>query len=204
MSALARKLRPALVLGAALVSLAFSAGAAELRDVEVDLDDGRYHLTSQTWFDVEPDALYAILSDFSQFVHFTSVVVESRNLDPDELGRPGFYARMEGCVLLWCQTFEREGYVELDPLIEIIAVVNPERSDFIYSREVWTLEPVDGGTLMIYSFEMEPDFWVPPVIGPFYIQRSLRAGAERAINRIEALAFSEHLRKQAENTVDSH
>ena len=53
MSALARKLRPALVLGAALVSLAFSAGAAELRDVEVDLDDGRYHLTSQTWFDVE-------------------------------------------------------------------------------------------------------------------------------------------------------
>ncbi len=41
---------------------------------------------------------------------------------------------------------------------------------------------------MIYDFEMEPAFWVPPVIGPFVIQRALRNGAERAVDRIEKLA----------------
>jgi hypothetical protein len=48
--------------------------------------------------------------------------------------------------------------------------------------------PEGEGTLMIYEFEMVPDFWVPPVIGPFYIMRALRSGGERAIDRIEALA----------------
>ena len=42
---------------------------------------------------------------------------------------------------------------------------------------------------MIYEFEMEPDFWVPPVIGPYYIKRALRSGGMNAIKRIERLAL---------------
>jgi hypothetical protein len=35
---------------------------------------------------------------------------------------------------------------------------------------------------------MEPDFFVPPVIGPLYLKRTLSTGGVRAINRIERLA----------------
>ena len=35
---------------------------------------------------------------------------------------------------------------------------------------------------------MVPDFWVPPVIGPFFIKRALQSGGEKAVDRIEALA----------------
>ena len=31
----------------------------------------------------------------------------------------------------------------------------------------------------------------PPVIGPYYVMRALRAGGERAVDRIKALAVSE-------------
>ena len=41
---------------------------------------------------------------------------------------------------------------------------------------------------MIYNFEMDLGFWVPPVIGPYYIKRTLKRGGEDAIQRIEALA----------------
>jgi hypothetical protein len=44
---------------------------------------------------------------------------------------------------------------------------------------------------MIYEFEMEPSFWVPPLIGPYFMKRVLEKGAVRAVNRIEALARGE-------------
>jgi hypothetical protein len=96
---------------------------------------------------------------------------------------------MQGCVLLFCRSFVRHGYLLLTPHSEIVAVAEPEDSDFKYSRERWRLEGEGNGTLLIYDFEMEPGFWVPPVIGPYVIRRSLRAGGSDAIARIEALAL---------------
>lgn len=117
--------------------------------------------------------------------------VEGENREPDEQGRPQFYTKMEGCVLLFCKVFIRYGYLELTPEYDIVAVVDPEVSNFKYSRERWQLIPEGEGTLMIYDFEMEPGFWVPPIIGPFVIKRSLRASGAAAIIQIEALARRE-------------
>ena len=64
----------------------------------------------------------------------------------------------------------------------------PERSDTRYSRAQWRLQAEGGGTLLRYELEMEPDFWVPPLIGPPIVKRALRQGGERAAARIERLA----------------
>ena len=173
------------------------AQSAELRDVQVERDDDHYKLNSSAWFDASPDALYAVLTNHDLFTKFTSAIAESRNLKPDKEGRPRFFSRMEGCVLLWCKSFVRNGHLLLEPKTEIIAISNPDESDFKLSRERWELIPEGEGTLMIYEFEMIPDFWVPPVIGPYFIVRSLRAGGEKAIDRIEALALDEVLALEA-------
>ncbi|MBT8099357.1 MAG: hypothetical protein KJO82_06385 [Gammaproteobacteria bacterium] len=186
--------RKTLAAAAASLSLILGAGissAAEIRSIEVDRDDDRYSLQSVTWFDTRPEDLYAVLTDYEMFQRFTSAIVESRNLDPDAEGRPEFYTRMEGCVLFWCRSFIRIGYLVLDPMQEIKAIVDADRSDFKTSTERWQLRSEDNGTLLIYEFEMIPDFWVPPVIGPYYIKRALRSGGERAAERIEALARGE-------------
>jgi len=172
-----------------LLSISAMAQAAEFREIEVDREDGLYSMRSQVYFNVEPEYLYRVLTDFNLFKKFTSAIVESNNVEADEKGRPQFYARMEGCVLIWCRSFVRIGYLELKPTAEIIAISDPERSDFEISRERWQLIPEDGGTLMIYEFQMVPAFWVPPLIGPFYIKRALRSGGVDAVNRIEALAI---------------
>jgi hypothetical protein len=41
---------------------------------------------------------------------------------------------------------------------------------------------------MIYRLEVEPDFWVPPLIGTWVLKRSVSRGALRAVTRIEGLA----------------
>jgi hypothetical protein len=172
---------------------AFTANAtsAELRSVEVWMEDGRYHLISKSLIRAEPDELYAVLTDYELFEKFTSAIVASRNDDPDEQGRPQFYTRMEGCVLLYCKTFVRRGYLLLTPKHDITAVADPERSDFEFSTERWRLSNEEDGTMMIYEFEMEPRFWIPPFVGPLYIKRALKSGSVRAVDRIEALARGE-------------
>jgi ribosome-associated toxin RatA of RatAB toxin-antitoxin module len=170
--------------------------------VQVDLRNKRYRLYSEVQFDVGPKALYELLIDYEKFDKFTSAIVESKNIEPDERGRPGFYARMEGCVLLFCKSFIRNGYLLLTPIAEIVAIANPEESDFEFSRERWQLIPDSNGTLMIYDFEMEPAFWVPPVIGPYFIQRTLRRGAHRAVDRIEALAIAIETENETAKAVD--
>ena len=183
------------LLASTILALAGAANAAELREVEVERDENHYQLNSSAWFDVSQDALYAVLTNHDLFTKFTSAIAESRNVPPDEEGRPRFYSRMEGCVLLWCKSFVRNGHLLLQPKSEIIAISDPELSDFELSRERWQLVPEGDGTLLIYEFQMVPDFWVPPVVGPYFIVRSLRAGGEKAIDRIEALALDESATK---------
>lgn len=186
-----RKFLAALLAGLALAAVSPAATAAELRFIEVEREKNHYSLRSVAWFDSDIDSLYAVLTDYEKFQKFTSAIVESRNLEPDTEGRPEYFTRMEGCVLFWCQSFIRVGYLQLDPVHTIEAFSDPERSDFQLSNEKWQLREEDGGTVLIYSFEMVPDFWVPPVIGPLFIKRALKSGGEGAIDRIEALAILE-------------
>lgn len=178
-----------LLIGAACLLQSSPLRAAELLDVKVELEDKRYRLYSETTFAVGPRALYELLTDYEKFEKFTSAIVESYNLAPDADGRPGFFTRMEGCALLFCKSFIRHGYLVLTPISEIVAIADPEESDFKFSRERWQIIANGGGTLLIYDFEMEPDFWIPPVIGPYFIQRALKNGAIRAVRRIERLAL---------------
>lgn len=168
--------------------MAQSAGTADLKSVSVELIDDRYHLESTAWFAVSREDLYRTLTNYDLFEKFTSAFVETRNLEPGEDGRPRFFTRMEGCVLLFCKSMRRRGYLVLSPPGEIVAIADPEASDFHYSHERWRLEEDGEGTLMTYNFEMEPSFWVPPVVGPFIIKRTLREGGIDAIDRIEAVA----------------
>jgi len=192
-----RKICIRCLLGVLLLSVSAMVPAAEFRDIMVEREDGLYSMRSEVYFDVEREYLYRVLTDFDLFKKFTGAIVESNNVEPDEHGRPRFYARMEGCVLIWCKSFVRNGYLKLEPTTEIIAISDPERSDFEISRERWQLIPEGEGTIMIYEFQMVPAFWVPPLVGPFYIKRALRSGGVDAVDRIEALAIGKKNQQMA-------
>ena len=184
---------PWLVGSLAVLLVSARADAADLRFIEVERDTERneYRLKSISWFDVDQASLYGVLTDYDRFHRFHSSIVESRNLAPDAGGRPEYFTRMEGCIMMFCKSFIRIGHLELQPLEQIEAVTDPGRSDFQRSWERWRLRPEEGGTVLEYEFEMIPDFWVPPVIGPFFMKRALHSGGANAVDRIEALARGE-------------
>lgn len=162
--------------------------AADLRSVDVDYRDGRYMMASVVWFDATVEQVYEVFRQWDLSTQFSSSIVEAFDIEADENGRPGFYIRHEGCVLFFCRSFERRGYVEHEPMTTLRAFADPEASDFLLSNEVWTFAAERGGTVVTYELLMKPKFWVPPAIGPWMIKRKLKNGGGDAVDRIEVIA----------------
>ena len=164
------------------------AGAADLRDVTVDRIDGTYVMRSEVWFDVSIDKIYGTFLDWDLSTQFSSVVVESRNVEPGEDGRPRFYNRNQACLLFFCKSFERFGYVSHEPLKYIEATADPEKSDFHISDERWEFREEGEGTVVVYDLRFKPKFFIPPLIGPAVMKRKLKTSSIYALDRIEDVA----------------
>lgn len=163
--------------------------AATIRTVQIDRKDGRYVLESDTFLQAPPNAVFRVLTDYDQFAQISSVFEESRFVGSDDDGTPLVYTRVEGCVWFFCKTMERVERLEFEAPDFIATTALPARSDFRYSRSEWQLSPEGAnGTRVMYRLEMEPDFWVPPVLGPMLIKRKLVKGGADAVERIEGLA----------------
>jgi hypothetical protein len=166
------------------------AAAATIDELDVTRQRGRYSLEANARLDATPESIYAVLTDFDDnaYSRISRVYKESRYLEPAADGTPVVYTRMEGCVLWHCMTLERTERLETDAPRWIKSTALPEGSNFKHATSEWLLEPDGDGTVMSYTLEMEPDFFVPPIIGPWYLKRTLSQGGLRAVTRIERLA----------------
>lgn len=180
--------RALLLLAVAAALMPSQGSAAEVRSFAMEHEDRRYHVVSETFIDAPVSAVFDVLSDYERYDRISSIFQESRYLERNPDGSGIVYTRARGCIAFFCTTIERVERLELVADAEIIATVIPEQSDTRYSRARWRFEERDGGTLLRYELEMEPDFWVPPLIGPMLIKRALRQGGERAAERVERLA----------------
>lgn len=171
-----------------LLVLSRAAQSADILSIEVDNDEGTYTLTSEVWFDATLPQVFEVYRHWEYWTRFSSAIVEARDLPADEQGRPLFYIRYKGCVLFFCQSFERKGYIEAEINKELRAVADPATSDFHHSVESWRFFTRDGGTVVTYDLSMAPKFWIPPGIGPYLIKRKLKKNGGEAVNRIEVVA----------------
>lgn len=167
---------------------ATAVSAAEIRSIDVQYEDGLYTLVSEAWFDAGLEELYYVFSRWDLSTQFSSAIVEARDLEPDESGRPGFFVVNRGCMLFFCKTLTRQGYVEQESNRKLRALADPALSDFRVSNETWDFSREAAGTLVKYQLLLQPDFWVPPVIGPYVIKRKLAGDGSRALDRIEVIA----------------
>jgi hypothetical protein len=166
------------------------AAAATMDTLDVTRQRGRYSLEAEARLAATPESIYAVLTNFDDngYSRISRAYKESRYLEPAADGTPVVYTRMEGCALWHCMSLERTERLETDAPRWIKSTTLPEGSNFKYSTSEWVLERDGENTKMTYKLEMEPDFFVPPVVGPWYLKRTLSQGGLRAVTRIERLA----------------
>jgi Polyketide cyclase / dehydrase and lipid transport len=183
-------IRRTLITALVALAAATSGSPAALNTIDVTREHGRYQVVADTHLDASPDAIYRVLTDFNhdRYRQISDIYKESTYLPPDTDGTPLVYTRVEGCLLLFCRSMRRVERLEVMEPEFIRATALPDRSDFKYSRAEWTLVPEGDGTHLVYKMQMEPAFWLPPFVGPWFLKRTLLQGAPNAVERIEELA----------------
>ena len=166
--------------------------AATLSDVEVTREGDRYHLVAQARLEAPAAAIYAVLVDYEDdhFGQISKIYKESAYLGADGDGTPLVYTRVEGCLLFYCRSMRRVERLEAVEPSFIRTTALPDRSDFKYAQSEWALTQDGAATAITYRLTIEPDFWLPPFVGPWFLQRTLSRGGIDAVERIEELAQS--------------
>ena len=142
-----------------------------------------YSLSVTARIDAPIDHVYQSITDFDNLAAINPAIEESQLLAvPSEDSRL-VRSVIKVCILMFCKHVKQVQDVTMKEAYTIEAVVLPERSDFRSGFARWQLTTRGTSTDLLFTNTFEPDFWVPPVIGPWLIKRKFtREVAETAMN----------------------
>ena len=173
-----------------LLLIPVSAGAGEILDLYVGHEAGVYSVALDARLDAPRAHVYHLVTDYEHLADINPSIQESRVLrvtGPDE---HRVHSILRVCILIFCKEMTQVQDVQQrgEGLIEALTV--PALSDFRRGVFRWQLLEEDTVTRMRFIAELEPDFWVPPVIGPWLIKRKLIEEVRTTTAAIESRATS--------------
>lgn len=143
--------------------------ANEVVRMDVDHNDGVYRISAEVLITLPPDRVKTGLTDIDHLSRLSSDIRVSQLLEKKNPGKAIFRADLHSCILLFCleRTLIQSLIIKRQ---EIDFIIAPAKNSFRYGWVRWKLFPTNGGTRVIYTSELEPDFWIPPMIGPFLLR----------------------------------
>ena len=177
--------RLAFCLGLAMASAA--AGATSIEHSEIRFEGSRFRYSFVTVIDGAPDAVRQVVTDYDNLDRINRNVILSRVLERYDDGTLKRALFLERCVLGICfdirfvERVVEEGY-------RIRTEIIPAESNFERGEAEWLIEALpDGRTRMTLRADQTPEFWIPPVIGPFVLTRVFRYEVTHTCEAIEQL-----------------
>jgi hypothetical protein len=171
-----------------LLAMSSLARAGEVLVAQVDYDRGLYRLELDMRLDAGQGHVWRLLTDFANYGRINDAIKVSEILQQHGPGSSRVRTLTRACVYFFCKTVHQIQDVTEVPGRYISATVLPAVSDFRYGVARAYVWPEGGHTRVRILAEVEPDFWIPPVIGPWIISRKLQSEALETLRNVERLA----------------
>lgn len=172
-----------------LAALSGSASAHELQALTCEREGARYRVSMTVVIEAPAAQAYAIFSNPDELPRINPAVREARVLQPAEDGDPQrLLTRLRLCAGPFCRELRQVQdmrYRQDGTGFRIDAEIIPALSDLRYGRAQWELRDCHARTCLQFHAELEPAFWVPPLVGPWLIEKTLREQAVRTSAGIE-------------------
>jgi hypothetical protein len=178
-------------LAATLAVASAATSAATIERLDITRDGARFSMALSAQIDAPLERSYAVFRDFSLLPQINDAVEQVRLLDDAPPGAQRLYTRVRVCVSLFCTRLDQVQDLREHSDAQgrsFHAVVIPERSNLRHGNAQWHMRECSGGTCLEFRAQLEPKFWVPPLIGPWLIERAMRREAVATALGIERLA----------------
>jgi len=165
-----------------------TAEAARIDRLDVEREGDAYRVVMDATIDAPTPAVWAVLTDLAHLGKLSPAFREVKLLDGGPAGTERVRTLTRFCALFICrninqvQDFSRPGPRRLH------ALVDPAVSDLREGEADWRLRAQGGGARLLFESRIVPRFWVPPLIGPWMIRRSLAEQAQVVLASLERIA----------------
>src|SRR5882762_7232173 len=153
------------------------ATAAEIQSLQVTHDGARYHVEMEVKLQAPSAASYAVFATPGNLPRINPAVQQVQVIEHHADEQARVYTVVRVCALFYCKMLHQMQDMRYAPRPDggdLHAEVLPALSDFSYGRADWRFRPAGAAAHLHFSAELEPAFWVPPLIGPWLVERSLR------------------------------
>jgi hypothetical protein len=147
--------------------------AGDILASSVSHDGDRYSLSVTALIAAPIGIVYQSITDFDNLAAINPAIEESQLLATPDAETQRVRSVIKVCILVFCKRVEQVQDVTNKEDYVIEAVMVPVHSDFRSGFARWQLTARDASTELLFTNTFEPDFWVPPVIGPWLIKRKL-------------------------------
>ena len=171
-----------------LLGLTPTALGGQLISAVVEHEDGRFIVHADLLVNVPEPRTRAILARYQDLPKINSGIKNVQILEADAGGRVRMRVEASGCILFICLTYRWVQDARTLPSGDILTVFDPAQSDFRSGHVTYRLLPAAERTRLVMHAEIVPDFWFPPLIGPWLIKRKLRKEALETALGIERVA----------------
>ena len=173
-----------------LAPLAIGAPSHAVEPVEFRAyeNGGEYHISTEMVLHAPAGSVRAVLTDYVHAYRLNPSITESAILPSLEAGVVRLRVRIEECVAFFCVDLVSVADIKELPSGDLEVLVIPELSSFRSGGAEWRIQSWRGETRVRYELRVEPDFFIPPLIGPGIIIQKLRNEILTIFSRLECMA----------------
>ena len=162
--------------------------ASTLEHLQVTHVGKRYQVVMHASMETSADKAYAVFTDYARLPEINDAIISAKLIDGAQAPAQRIHTQVRVCVMGFCKVFDQIQDMNKTPPEHLQADVLPGVSNLKYGKANWRIWDEGDKAKLIFEAVVEPDFWVPPLIGPWLIERKLAGEAVDTANGIERLA----------------
>ena len=165
--------------------------AGQIEHIDITHANGVYSIDLNVLLDARLPDVYSLVTDFAGTARLNDSIVRNEVQADPENARWKRAMTIESCVWFFCFEVQQTEWLTIKQLAVIGSII-PEESNLGPGQSRWALsEPSPEQTRVLYTSEIRPEFWLPPLVGPYMLRKALRKEVHETVDRIETLARDE-------------
>ena len=159
-----------------------------LPEIEIAENSGAYHIKVVAVIAAPAQFVRKVLTDYKHIYRLNPSIIESEVLGRGDDDSAMVRTRVIGCAAYFCEELERVEKVQLLPSGNIVAEIVPEKSQFKSGITYWQIKGFGDRCEVTYNANLEPDIYIPPVVGKFLVKKSIREEMQISFANLEKIS----------------